>query len=317
MRPYNRGVVLLPPSLTAHAEAQFGLVTRAQATEELPVRTLYRRVASGLLIPVGRGVYRLVGAPPTWRQRAMARCLVIGGEVVISHLAAAYLWQAVDIAPPPVQVTVPPGRRPQRGQPAPRRLPLPARDRTRRWGIPVTTPARTVLDLSTTLTQPLLERVVDDLIRSRRLRIEDVVERLDIGDPLPRLRRDVLHEVLTPRVERGSGASPREDWVVDALLGGGLPLPVRNLVVEVGDDFLELDCAYPDERIAIEYDGIAIHGDLRHFHSDRHKATVLQLAGWIVLQVTSDWTAEILVQRVTAAFSRHGRGPPIVLIRPR
>ncbi|MGI8751754.1 MAG: hypothetical protein ACR2MN_05495 [Acidimicrobiales bacterium] len=97
---------------------------------------------------------------------------------------------------------------------------------------------------------------------------------------------------------------PVEDWVVDALLAGGLPLPARNLIVEVDGEVRELDCAYPDELIAIEYDGLAIHGDDRHFHSDRHKATVLALQGWIVLQVTSDWTAEMLVQRVRAAFAR-------------
>ncbi len=180
---------LLPPSLTAHAEGQFGLVTRAQATEELSAGALYRRVASGMLVPVGRGVYRLVGAPPSWRQRAMARCLVLGGEVAVSHLAAAYLWQATSIAPPPIQVTVPPGRRSSREQPTARRLPLPPGDITHRWGIPVTRPARTVLDLSTMVPKRLLERAVDDLIRTRRLRIDDMVERLDDGGPSPQFRK--------------------------------------------------------------------------------------------------------------------------------
>jgi len=97
--------------------------------------------------------------------------------------------------------------------------------------------------------------------------------------------------------------------VVDALLAAGLAMPARNLIVEVDDDLRELDCAYTDELVAIEYDGLATHGDQRHFYSDRHKATVLQLEGWIVLKVTSDWTAEILVQRVRAAFARR-RGAP-------
>lgn len=289
--------------MTAHAAAQFGLVTRAQATEELSAGALYRRLASGILVPAERGVYRLVGAPPSWRQRAMARCLVLGEGVAVSHLAAAYLWQATSIAPPPIQVTLPPGRRSTRGRPAPRRLPLPPTDITQRWGIPVTTPARTVLDLSTMVTRPLLERVVDDLIRSRRFRVDDMVERLDRGGPLPRFRKDRIREVVSPRLERGLGASPREDWVVDVLLVACLPMPARNLIVEVDGHLLELDCAYPDELIAIEYDGLGAHGDVRHFHSDRHKSTVLQLHGWMVLQVTSDWTAEMLVHRVRAALA--------------
>lgn len=297
-------MVLFPTSLAGYAEAQFGLVTRAQALQELSARALYRRLASGMLVPVEPGVYRLAGAPLCWRQRAMARCLALGGEVAVSHLAAAYLWQVTSIAPPPIQVTVPPGRRSVRGRPAARRHPLPPGDITHRWGIPVTTTARTVLDLSMMVTRWLLERVVDELIRARRLRIEDLVEQLDGRRSLPRVRRRLLEDVITPRLERGTGASPREDWVVDALLAGGLPKPARNVIVQVDGELRELDCAYPEELIAIEYDGLATHADPRHFHSDRHKATVLQLEGWLVLQVTSDWTEEVLVQRVRAALAR-------------
>ena len=306
--------MLLPAPLQAHAHRQFGLVTRAQALETLSAQALQRRLASGLLVPVGRGVYRFAGVAPSWRQRALASCLVVGGEVAVSHLAAAYLWRAESVATPPIQLTVPEGRRARGVRPAPHRAVLPAGDVTARWGIPTTTPARTVIDLSTVVVQPLLERIVDDLCRARLLRVEELDQRVAVGRGRsgPRHRADVLSEILTVRRRRGpgAGASPREDWVVDTLVGAGLPPPARNLVVEVGGRLRELDCAYPDRRISIEYDGWQVHNDAAHFHTDRDKAAMLQLEGWITLQVTSLWSAELLVERVRMALAQRGVSVP-------
>lgn len=92
--------------------------------------------------------------------------------------------------------------------------------------------------------------------------------------------------------------------MVDAILRAGLPAPVRNLIVEIAGGLRELDLAYPDQRIAIEYDGWQVHADATHFHRDREKASILALDGWITLQVTSAWTETVLVQRVRSALTR-------------
>ncbi|MGZ4620067.1 MAG: hypothetical protein ACXV3F_15490 [Frankiaceae bacterium] len=54
------------------------------------------------------------------------------------------------------------------------------RDITRHWAIPVTSPARTVLDLAPRLTTRQLTRLVNDALRSRDLRpaaLKDVLDR--------------------------------------------------------------------------------------------------------------------------------------------
>ena len=60
--------------------------------------------------------------------------------------------------------------------------------------------------------------------------------------------------------------------------------------------------------MGIEYDGWRVHGDATHFHDDREKAAVLQLEGWIMLQVTSAWTDDLLVGRVRTALAQR-EGP--------
>ena len=239
----------------------------------------------------------------------MAACLLAGGRVAVSDLAAAYLWQARSVAPPRVQLTVPRGRGSGTFDPRPHRLPLPPVDVTSRWGIPTTTPARTVIDLSRAVGQPLLERIVDDLVRAQHLRISELAARVAGADPLPRFRRARVQQIVEIRLTRGIGASPREDWVVDTLLAAGVEMPARNVIVEVGGRLYEIDLAYPERKIGIEYDGLDSHRDDPHFHSDREKITLLQLDGWLILQVTARWTAEVLVNRVSAALSRRRPQP--------
>jgi len=242
----------IPQELADYARRQFGLVTRAQALQCLSSQAIYRRLGTGVLVRENRGVYRLAGSERSWRQRALGACLAAGDSAVLSHLSAAYLWRAPSLAAPRPQLTVPRGRRCGIVDPPPHRLPLPPLDVTERWSIPTTTPVRTVIDLSTVVARPLLERVMDDLIRTRQLRIEEVLQRLGSAEPLPRHRSELLRKIVELRRVRGTGASPKEDWVVDTLLAAGLEMPVRNVIIEAGGRLFEVDVAYPDLKIGIE-----------------------------------------------------------------
>jgi hypothetical protein len=290
------------------AAAQFGLLTRAQALEAVGPDALRRWMAAGVLVRFNRGVYRLTGAPLSWRQRALGQCLSAGPGAVVSDLGAAYLWQARSVAPPKqIQLTLPPQRRSSRFEPPPRRVPLPPVDVTDRWGIPTTTPARTVIDLSRSVAPPLLEHIVDDLVRQRHLHLNELEARMSVADPLPRYRSALVRALVDVRRDRGVGASPREDWMVDALLAGGVQMPVRNFMVYGGGRWFEIDLAYPEAKVGIEYDGLRVHSDFRHFHSDREKSSLLQLYGWLMLQVTATWTSTMLVDRVSAALGQRAR----------
>lgn len=106
-----------------------------------------------------------------------------------------------------------------------------------------------------------------------------------------------------------------EDWVFDTLVAAGLPVPQRHHRVILDGEVRELDLAYPEWKIGIEYDGWSVHGDASHFHRDRDRSARLQLEGWIILQVTSAWTAEILIGRIAKAIEvRGGVGP--TMLRP-
>lgn len=299
-------VVLVPEGLAELGARQFGLLSRRQALEHWTPDQLGRRVAQGVVTRQGRGVYRLAGAQASWRQRALAATLSTGPPVAVCGLAAAHLWQVERIAAPPITVAVP-RHRSGRGAGGVIRCPLPGCDVDERYGIPVTTAARTVIDLSRLLSPALLGLVADDLIRRRLLEVAHLEARLAAGEPLGRHCPGVVGAVCAAR--RGDerrGASAAEDWVWDAIARAGLPLPVRHYPVWLAGRWVELDFAYPPWRVALEYDSAQFHRDLRRFHGDRARAADLAVEDWLLLSVTAEWTEEVLVARLRRAFCLRG-----------
>jgi hypothetical protein len=132
------------------ARSQHGVFNRAQMMlGGGSKRAIDHRVRIRQWERVHPGVYRLPGAPSTWESRVMAACLTMDGSVA-SHLTAAHLWGLEGYGSlGVVDVTVPRHARPRR-RPGVRyheTLAFELRDETRRFGIPVTGPARTVLDV--------------------------------------------------------------------------------------------------------------------------------------------------------------------------
>ena len=85
------------------------------------------------------------------------------------------------------------------------------------------------------------------------------------------------------------------------LTAAGLPAPVPQLPVLVGDRRYRLDLAYPEQRIAIELDGWAAHRSRRAFDLDRARGNDLELASWTLLRFTSSSTRADVVRTVGAA----------------
>lgn len=80
--------------LTQLAATQFGVFSRRQATEGgLSPSAISRRTSSGAWVRVLPAIYRLNSAPPTWQQLAVAAWLWAGRDAVLSHRAAAKLWE--------------------------------------------------------------------------------------------------------------------------------------------------------------------------------------------------------------------------------
>ena len=92
--------------------------------------------------------------------------------------------------------------------------------------------------------------------------------------------------------------------MLEVLRRAGLPLPIAQHRVVVGGRSRRLDYAYPEHKIAIEFDGFAEHGLLRStFDDDRVRGNALALDGWLVLHFTSRSTDAEIVGRTREALA--------------
>jgi len=96
--------------------------------------------------------------------------------------------------------------------------------------------------------------------------------------------RDVLDAVLLPWVPGPKAGSPKELSLCRVLQLHGLPRPVRQHAVTIPGRARPryLDLAYPDARVAPEYDGAREHG-VRHWERDAQREDELALADWLRL----------------------------------
>jgi hypothetical protein len=256
------------------AGRQFGVASRAQLLAAgLTAREIDRRLAAGRLHVMHRGVYAVGHQVLTVEGRWMAAALAGGPGAVLSHGTAAAIWELRRVGSGLVHVTVPgdPGRKRRRGIKIHRSITLTARHVTRHRGIPVTTVARTIIDLSRTLTEDDLERVVD-LADQRGL--------VDFADLRP------AHSASLQAVLESYRPAPTRSALERGFLrlcdSHGLPRPEVNVFIE---RYL-VDFVWRERRLIVEVDGYAYHRAPSRFESDREKDVVLGMAGWRVLRFT-------------------------------
>jgi very-short-patch-repair endonuclease len=230
-------------------------------------------VAKGRLHRVHRGVY-VVGYPNLTRNgHFMAAVLACGDGAALSHFSAAVLWGMLS-GDGRVHVTVPRDRE-RRGLVA-HRAPLPIGDLAKRANIPVTTPARTLVDLADVAPPRTLERAMD----------EAEFLRLDCTGLAPRRGRrgsGVLSSVLA--VHRPGSSRTRshlEELFIALCDRHQLPRPEVN--VSIGG--YECDFAWREQRLIVETDGAAAHGTRAAMRRDPQKDADLMVAGWRVWRLT-------------------------------
>jgi very-short-patch-repair endonuclease len=273
--------------LERHTSVQHGVFTLAQALSSGYSRaTVRRRVQSGQWQEIAPRVYRAaVGAPPDWRTRTMARVLAVDGAAC--RCSALALHGLRDAPGEPEVVVVRPRRTATRA-PAPSTDTLPACDLMAVDRVPVTTPARTLIDVAGRLPRVVFEDLLDTaivrqlasvtLLRTRaqalwaprRNGCAIVLELLDARDPGLRDARNVW-----------------EAKVLREVRALGLPVPRVNHRVRVGGRVRYLDVAWPEVKVAIEFDGFVPHSTRRVFDDDRVRQNDLVADGWTVFRVTA------------------------------
>jgi predicted transcriptional regulator of viral defense system len=131
------------------AESQAGYFTRQQAAEVgVDSARLARQVAAGRLMRVAPGVYRLVQFPSSPHEDMMIAWLQTGPGSVISHDSALALYDLSDALPNEAHVTVPRTASRRRSGMRLHTQRLMPREVTRRSGMAVTTPPRTIADMA-------------------------------------------------------------------------------------------------------------------------------------------------------------------------
>jgi very-short-patch-repair endonuclease len=264
--------------VAALAARQHGVVTRAQLIAlGISSPTISKWVRAGRLHRVYQGVYAVGHARLTREGRFLAAVFACRQGAALSHESAAVLWGLRKPRGPRIDVTVPtPGGRSRRGALIVHRSRLEPEEVTEEDAIPVTTPARTVLDLADGLRRRQLERVLD----------EAAYLGLDLEGLAPRHGRrgcGLLGAVLTSH-EAGSTwtRSDVEERMLTLCRRHGLPRPVVNGDVEG----FEVDFHWPDHRLIVETDGWSSHGGRGAFERDRVKDAKLVEAGWRVVRIT-------------------------------
>lgn len=269
-------------------EQQHGVISRQQALEAgLSGRAIDRRLASGLWARIFKGTYRLVGIPCTVEQTYSAACLAAGEDALVSHRSAATLFGFPGVARW-VEVTVPRPRSVEvAGITVHRARLLLAEDRDVVKGIPVTTAARTLIDLAGCVEGKRLERLLDHALAFHLVTRAGLATRIEGLGRTGRKGAGALTALLDERPDKGRPMGAEfEAMLFRALKRAALPVPVPQFrVLSAGDERL-LDFAYPEVRLAIEADSYIWHATREAWEKDRERNNELVTLGWSFLPMT-------------------------------
>jgi hypothetical protein len=224
--------------------------------------------------------------------------MACGPGAVLSHRSASALWSMTSPRPGPIDVTA---RRyhSHEGIRIHRSSTLRDDDVTTHFGIPVTAPARTLLDLADVLDDTSLARAVNEARLHRRLdldRLADLLARSP-GRATSRLRPFVTRPTAPTR-------SAFEDAFLAMLGRYGIPRPEINQRV-AGH---EVDAVWREQGLVVELDSREYHDDDQSFETDRERDAALLAAGLRTVRIT--W------MRLTKTPAREARRLKLLLRRP-
>jgi very-short-patch-repair endonuclease len=291
------------------AVAQHSLITLDQALHAgMTVAQVRHKVDSGEWIVVRRRVYAVAGAPATWAQAVAATAFTLQPRAWLSHATAGRLWGFSVPEHEGIDVLVDLGRRVKMaGVTSHRSGALFTADLSHHFRIPVTTPERTLVDLSGCVPAATVAKMVDEGLRRRIVRLGRLSTCVARLPKSPGRRPAVIQELLAERLPGyDPGDSDLETRVLRALVAAGFLAPVQQHRVRLGKRTFRIDLAYPLAKLAIELDGWEFHSSRTAFDDDRARANALVAAGWTVLRFTSRSTDAEIVACVRAALGQSG-----------
>jgi very-short-patch-repair endonuclease len=241
------------------AARQHGVVAYSQcATAGLDKSAVSRRVRAGRLHKVHRGVYAVGHTALSREGRWMAAVLGCGEGAVVSHRSAAVLWRLLAPRSGPVHISVPRigGKSTRGGIRLHRSRTLNPATITRRHGIPVTKPARTIADLRGWVSEKELRRAAR--------------------------QANVLGLALGPETDVGRTRSDLELDFLALCRRHGIPKPEVNTKV----DGIEADFLWRDAKLIVETDSYIYDRGEVASQDDHDRNLKLRLRGYEVLRLS-------------------------------
>lgn len=287
--------------LRALLDAQGGVVTTAQALTYLTRRGLETELNHGGLQKVWYGIYGCGEVDTRMRLRGLDLATGSSIAVCLATAAAAYGFDTEGAGD--LHVLNPPGQqlRSADGLVVHRREGAPV---TLIAGRPATTAGWTAVEVARSLRRPRALATLDAALRSGTCSRDDL--RAAAASQSGRRGIVPVRELLT--LAAGAAESPMESEARLAMIDGGLPRPeLQYHLVDCTGQTWRLDFAWPDYRVAAEYDGVDWHSGPKAFLRDRHRTAALQDLGWVVVPIVAadvrqrPWE---LVRRIEAQLER-------------
>ena len=288
-------------SLEVLFTAQGGVATSAQLLEHLSRSRLDRDIRGGHLIKVWPGVYSRNEPDTILRLRGLDLRAGAPVAICLNTAAAAYGFDIQDTGD--LHVLTPPGHqlRNSDGLIVHRRHGAPLTIVDGRYA---TTPAWTAVEVARSLRRPRALATLDAALRTgtcdRRQLITAAARQsgrrgiVAVRDLIP---------LADPRAE-----SPMESEVRLMVHDSGLPTPeLQYEIVDLHGRTWRLDFAWPDQCVAVEYDGFDWHSDRDQFQRDRQKRAALNEMRWTLISVVFDDVREhpaAMLRRIDTALER-------------
>ena len=144
--------------------------------------------------------------------------------------------------------------------------------------VPITTPARTIIDLAAVVPEPTLRHAVRRAQGHRRLSLPSLIEAMNgLG---PRRGFAALRRIIA--TGHAPTRSVLEDVVFDLVLTGGFEHPDVNRPLVVAGRLVVPDFRWPNQRLILEADGAGWHDQT----IDAGRQSLLERQGERVLRIT-------------------------------
>lgn len=288
--------------------ARLGLVSRKELlAKKIDPRALELKVQDGSLTRVIRGIYRLRGVPDSFEARALALTMYAGPKSAVSHFAAAHLHgiegfdepATLDVLVPHELQVYPAGARVHR-----------TREKFQIYKlkklIPITTLARTLVDLSQHLTENKLEIALNSAWRIRRtiaswLRTDLKHIRTDWHG------RDVLERLVNRMGVRGLD-STLEVEARQMIEAAGLPAPEKGLVIRDHEKkhVIRGDLAWREQQVLLHLDS-SFHASEKAMARDARQRSMLTHLDWTQFIVTRRTIKDrVWLDQIRSALAKRG-----------